>query len=41
MPMLTLAQGWWAQAEYTAYRLSAHAMMNWMEDPALFAIVFC
>ena len=41
MLLSTLVQGWWTQAEYIAYRLSAHAMLNWMDDPALFAIVFC
>jgi hypothetical protein len=34
-------QTWWVQAELAAYRLSAHAMLNWMDDPALLAIVFC
>lgn len=32
---------WWAQAEYVAYRIASHALLNWMDDPALFAIVFC
>jgi hypothetical protein len=24
-----------------AYRLSTHALLNWAEDPALLAIIFC
>ncbi len=25
----------------TAYRISSHALLNWVDDPALLAIVFC
>jgi hypothetical protein len=39
--MWATAQLWCAQAEYAAMRLSAHALLNWMDDPALLAIVFC
>ncbi len=28
-------------AVYTAYRLGAYALLNWADDPALLAIVFC
>ncbi len=26
---------------FTAYRISSHALLNGMDDPALLAIVFC
>ncbi len=29
------------QAIFTAYRLGAYALLNWADDPALLAIVFC
>jgi hypothetical protein len=29
------------QAVFTAYRLGAYVLLNWAEDPALLAIVFC
>jgi hypothetical protein len=29
------------QAIFFSYRVSAHALLNWVEDPALLAIVFC
>jgi hypothetical protein len=29
------------QAVFFSYRVSAHALLNWIEDPALLAIVFC
>lgn len=28
-------------AVYAAYRLAGHALLNWVDDPALLAIVFC
>ena len=28
-------------ALYAAYRLAGHALLNWVDDPALLAIVFC
>jgi len=28
-------------AIFWAYRASAHALLNWADDPALLAIVFC
>ncbi len=27
--------------EWAAYRMASHALLNWMDDPALLAIVFC
>ncbi len=29
------------QAVHTAYRVGGYAMLNLVEDPALFAILFC
>ena len=29
------------QAQWLAFRFSTYALMNWMDDPALLAIVFC
>jgi hypothetical protein len=29
------------QIAFFSYRLSSHALMNWADDPALLAIVFC
>jgi hypothetical protein len=29
------------QAIFLSYRLSSHALLNWADDPALLAIVFC
>lgn len=26
---------------FTGYRISSHALLNWMDDPGLLAIVFC
>ena len=28
-------------AVFTAYRLGGYALLNWADDPALLAIVFC
>lgn len=28
-------------ALYAAYRLAGHALLNWVDDPALLALVFC
>jgi hypothetical protein len=29
------------QAMFFSYRLATHALLNWADDPALLAIVFC
>jgi hypothetical protein len=29
------------QAVFWSYRLCTHAALNWLDDPALLAIVFC
>ena len=29
------------QAQWLAFRISTYAMLNFMDDPALLAIVFC
>jgi hypothetical protein len=29
------------QITFFSYRLSSHALLNWTDDPALLAIVFC
>jgi hypothetical protein len=29
------------QVVFFGYRISSHALLNWVEDPALLAIVFC
>lgn len=29
------------QAQWFAFRVSSYAMLNFMDDPALLAIVFC
>jgi hypothetical protein len=29
------------QIAFFSYRLSSHALLNWADDPALLAIVFC
>jgi hypothetical protein len=29
------------QIVFASYRLSSHALLNWADDPALLAIVFC
>jgi hypothetical protein len=29
------------QALFFSYRLCTHALLNWADDPALLAIVFC
>jgi hypothetical protein len=29
------------QIVFFSYRLSSHALLNWADDPALLAIVFC
>jgi hypothetical protein len=29
------------QALFLSYRLCAHALLNWADDPAVLAIVFC
>ena len=26
---------------FTIHRISSHALLNWMDNPALLAIVFC
>jgi hypothetical protein len=32
---------WLEQAQLMAYRLSGHGLLNWADDPALLALVFC
>jgi len=29
------------QLVFSAYRLASHALLNWADDPALLAIIFC
>lgn len=29
------------QSQWLALRFSSYAMLNWIEDPAILAIVFC
>ena len=29
------------QLVFSIYRLTSHALMNWADDPALLAIIFC